>query len=198
LREPSEPLFHDDRPFVVRKATGIEGGILIRSESAHAAGQDILRAVTEQRDGGVLPIDFSDVVVGAGAARQLLMPAIDATLDRSNDCFVVLENLDSDTRYDVDVMLKSEQRTLAIRDPENLLIGKVEPALLETYAALYAAKEGGIPAVEARVIQGTLGLNSLASATARLRRLIAARLARSTGEHTGPYQNRRFLYACVR
>ena len=186
-------LFFEDSPLVLHKVAD-DTQILFTASDAEQAEAVLLTRLEALRDGGLLVIDFSGMMVSSEAARQLLRRAVRRIgAGELEDRFLVVTRLDV-SRYNVEIMLEGEGLTLAERreaDPPHL-VGRVDPAMHATYAWL-----AGRGTATAREVQDALGLTNISTATNRLTNLARLGLARRVEQQAVAGGGRQYLYAAV-
>jgi hypothetical protein len=183
-------------PFLVRAEVPPSQRTLFEGEEAAPAEDCLLRRLEEMPPGGLMPIDFAGVKVSSEAARQLLRRAFRrVTGGEVPDRYLLLMHLGR-SRYNVEVMLEAEEITFAERADDGAtakLIGKVEPAMRETYEYLCARKSA-----TAKDVFEHFGLNNISTATNRLTGLAKMALARRVEEQPVAGGGRQYVYAGVR
>lgn len=146
--------------------------------------------------GETVTIDFDDVGMSSGAARKFLATALNQ-IKRGGQFEgkgVVLSGL-GNGKYDVKVMLESENLTAVVREDGNrtTLLGSAEQATVETYEFL-STKDTAL----AREVKDAFGLGSVAAATNRLARLAEIGVVRRVGQESAEGGGVQYLYAAVR
>lgn len=143
-----------------------------------------------------LVVDFTDVGMSSGAAREFLSRAL-SQLQQGGALHgrgLVLRGLGRG-RYDVKVMLESENLTAVAVDDKGRasLIGSAEDAAVKTYEFV-ASK----PVTLAREVRDAFDLRSVAAATNRLVRLADMGVVRRIGQEPAEGGGLQYLYAAVR
>ncbi|HYW07860.1 MAG TPA: hypothetical protein VE913_12950 [Longimicrobium sp.] len=188
--------FIEQEPFVVKSVVGGEFPSLFESEEAAPAEEHLLQRLDNMPAGALLVIDFQGVRISSEAARQLLRRAIRrVTGGELPDRYFVVRSLGR-SRYNVEVMAESEDITLVERTDEGKggqLVGKVEPAMRETYEFLLTRST-----VTAKEVFEHFGLNSVSAATNRLTSLAKAALVRRVAEQPVAGGGKQFVYAAAR
>jgi hypothetical protein len=176
--------------------TLVDEEVLFEAREAEAAEQAILSSMERLQPGALLVFDLGGVRVSSEAARQLLRRVLHRL--RSGeiiDRYIVLRGLGS-SRYNVEVMLQGEGLASVERTqeaPRWRLLGRLEPALVETFQALASR-----PTATAKVLRKDLKLKSTQAATNRLATLTKAALARRVTEQSLEGGGREYVYAAVR
>jgi hypothetical protein len=176
--------------------TLVDEEVLFEAREAEAAEQAILSSMERLQPGALLVFDLGGVRVSSEAARQLLRRVLHRL--RSGeiiDRYIVLRGLGS-SRYNVEVMLQGEGLASVERTqeaPRWRLLGRLEPALVETFQALASR-----PTATAKVLRKDLKLKSTQAATNRLATLTKAALARRVTEQSLDGGGREYVYAAVR
>lgn len=186
--------FFEQPALVLRDVVESGDSLLFQAEDAAPAEEQLLARLEEMPEGGLLPVDFAGVRVSSEAARQLLRRAVRRTTGGElPDRYLVIFH-PGRSQYNIQVMLETEGITIAERrDAAARLLGKVEPAMRETYDFLLSRKTA-----TAKDVFEHFGLNNISTATNRLTALSKSSLARRIDEQAVAGGGRQFVYAAVR
>jgi hypothetical protein len=188
--------FIEQEPFYVRSVFDADLPTLFESDEAEPAEDHLLRLLGAMPEGGLLVIDFEGVRISSEAARQLLRRAARrVTGGELPDRYFVLRSLGR-SRYNIEVMAESEEITLVERIDEGRranLVGKVEPAMRETYEFLLSRST-----TTAKDVFEHFRLNSVSAATNRLTNLAKLALVRRVDEQPVAGGGKQFVYAVAR
>lgn len=187
--------FAEAAPFLLRRHERGGSTILFSSADASNATSVILERLAALPEGGLLPVDLSDVRVCSEAARDLLRtPLLRITSGELPDRFVVLCGVDA-SRYNVDIMLRHEGLVVVERTVNGgaAVMGRLDPALQSTYEYLLAR-----PTTTAPDVYRHFRLANPSAATNRLTTLARLGLARRVADEPVGRGARRHIYSPVR
>lgn len=185
--------FTDQRVFRLDDFLG-QGESAFIADDTLAAEAGLLSTIDESPSGALHLVDFGNRRVASEAARTLLRRAIMRLVSGEiEDRYLVLANL-GESQYSVEVMLTGEGLTAVERKDEGpQLLGRVDPAVKETYHCLL-----GVPDGTASNLKDILQLQNISTATNRLATLSKLGLARRVEQRPAAGGGREYVYVAVR
>jgi len=175
----------------------VDGGrsVLFSAAEAEPFERGLLKRLDALATGSLLVLEFDGVRVSSEAARQLLSRALKRVAGGELEGkYLVLSQL-GPSKYNVDVMLKGENLTVAERlvgDPAVELIGRVDTVVRDTFEFLVRRGEA-----TAREVAEEFDLDKISAATNRLTTLSRMALAIRVDERPVSGGGREYVYSGV-
>ena len=168
---------------------------LFSADEVAAVEEEVLRALENLPEGGLLVINLAEVRVSSEAGRRLLRRGMRRVAGGElSGRFIVLSGIDK-SRYNIDVMLRGENLVTVERlvSRDSRLVGRVEPAVRETYEYLTARRFATASDVKQR-----FRLENTSTATNRLTKLWKLALARRVEEKAVAGGGKQYVYTAVK